>query len=247
VTCSSVRPLIEAHLDDELDANQQAQIREHLEGCIACSAEFARLQQLQKDIRSQSLYFHAPDSLRQRIASSPRESTQARPLPWAWPWKWIAVAASIALILSLGTNLALSRAYRTENQLVAREVLSGHVRSMLGAHLVDVVSSDRHTVKPWFSGKLDFSPDVKDLASQGFPLSGGRVDYMDGRPVAALVFRRAQHVINLFTWPSGRSGSEEASQMGYHLVAWTKDGMRYWAVSDLNLRELKQFARLYQD
>lgn len=114
-------------------------------------------------------------------------------------------------------------------------------------HLVDVVSSDRHTVKPWFSGKLDFSPTVKDLAGSGFPLAGGRVDYLDGRPVAALVFRHTQHVINLFTWPSGRSSAIEAAQSGFNVVTWTKDGMMYCAVSDVNLSDLRQFARLYRD
>ena len=247
MTCLSVRPLIEAHLDGELDANQQAHVREHLEGCPSCGATYAGLQRLQEDFRSPSLYFHAPDSLGERIASSLRELEKPLPLPQAWPWKWMAVAASIALMLSLGTNLFLTRAYRTENQLMAREVLSGHIRSMLGTHLVDVVSSDRHTVKPWFSGKLDFSPTVKDLAGSGFPLAGGRVDYLDGRPVAALVFRRAQHVINLFTWPSGRSSAIEAAQSGFNVVTWTKDGMMYCAVSDLNLSDLRQFARLYQD
>jgi anti-sigma factor RsiW len=124
--------------------------------------------------------------------------------------------------------------------------MSGHARSMLGAHLVDIASSDRHTVKPWFSGKLDFSPNVKDLAGQGFPLSGGRVDYLAGRPVAALVFHRAQHVINLFTWPFTQAGPGEVSENGYHLISWTQDGMIYCAVSDLNLNELRLFARLYQ-
>lgn len=247
MNCTTVRPLIESHFDGELDPSQQVRVREHLDGCADCSAAYEELQRLRHDIRSQSLYFHAPESLRRRVAASLRESAKAQPIQRVWPWRWIAVAASIVLTISLGTNLALMCTYQTENKLMADEVLSGHVRAMLNSHLVDVVSSDRHTVKPWFGEKLDFSPDVKDLASQGFPLSGGRVDYLDGRPVAALVFRRAQHVVTLFTWPSGRSGTDEISQRGYHLVAWTKNGMTYWAVSDLNLIELKRFASLYQN
>ena len=243
MSCLLVRPLIEAHLDGELDVNQQANLREHLEGCRSCSEAHDGLLRLQEEFRSPALYFRAPDSLGRRIASSLREVEKPR----AWPWKWIAVAASIALLLSLGSNLFPTRAYRSESRLMAREVLSGHIRSTLGTHLVDVVSSDRHTVKPWFSGKLDFSPNVKDLAGNGFPLAGGRVDYVDGRPVAALVFRRAQHVINLFTWPSGRSSAIEAAQSGFNVVTWTKDGMMYCAVSDLNLNDLRQFARLSQD
>ena len=123
--------------------------------------------------------------------------------------------------------------------------MSEHVRSMLTNHQVDVISSDRHTVKPWFGDKLDFSPDVKDLAAQGFPLIGGRVDYINQRPVAALVFQRSKHVISLFTWPAGSSVTGVRSQKGYHVVTWNKDGMTYWAVSDLNLDDLKQFSRLY--
>lgn len=118
---------------------------------------------------------------------------------------------------------------------------------MMGGHLVDVVSSDRHTVKPWFSGKLDFSPTVKDLGPQGFPLSGGRVDYMDGRSVAALVFLHNRHVITLFTWPSSRSASDASTHNGYNTVEWTKDGMIYWAVSDLNRSDLQTFSNLYKN
>jgi len=245
VTCSAVQPLLEPLLDDELDAAQQAQMREHLNDCPTCSAAYGRLQRIRESIQAESLYFQAPESLGRRVLSSLQK--EARPVAPEWRWKWMAVAASIALILSLGGNVALTRAYRPENQATVQEVYSGHIRSMLGTHLVDVISSDQHTVKPWFGGKLDFSPTVKDLASAGFPLYGGRVDYLDGRPVAALVFRRAQHVINLFTWPSGRPAPADASQNGYHIVSWTKDGMTYSAVSDLNLGELKQFASLYQN
>jgi anti-sigma factor RsiW len=242
---------MEAHLDGELDASQQALVREHFDQCPSCAAAFARLQRLREDLRSPSLYFRAPESLGRRVSSAlrdvPRGSPQTQPLTRLWPWKWMAVAASIALVISLGTNLVLTKSYRTENQQMAREVVSGHVRAMLGTHLMDIASSDQHTVKPWFSGKLDFSPNVRDLAGQGFPLAGGRVDYLDARPVAALVFRRNRHVITLFTWPSGRSSFGEVSQNGYHVVAWTQDSMTYWAVSDLNREELQQFARLYRE
>ena len=246
MTCSSVAPLLEAHLDGELDANQQALVREHLDQCPSCGAAYGRLERLREDLRSPSLYFRAPESLGRRVASALRESPQTQALTLVWPWKWIALAASIALAISLGANLLLTRTYRTENQLMAREVVSSHVRAMLGTHLMDINSSDRHTVKPWFSDKLDFSPSVRDLAGQGFPLAGGRVDYLDARPVAALVFRRNRHVITLFTWPSGRSSTTEVSQNGYQVVAWTQDTMTYWAVSDLNREELQQFARLYR-
>ena len=250
MTCFSLRPMIEALVDGELDASQQLRILEHLEGCPSCSGEHERLRTLQTDVRASATYFRAPDYLRQRVIDNPCpakvQPLHAPPARRTFAWMLFA-AASVVLAISLGTNLVLLRSHRSETQLVAQEVLSGHMRSLLGSHLFDVISSDGHTVKPWFAGKLDFSPNVKDLASQGFPLSGGRVDYLAGRPVAALVFRRGQHVINLFTWPSARSENMETTQAGYNLVEWTENGMAYWAASDLNLAELKQFENLYRD
>jgi anti-sigma factor RsiW len=243
--CSAVQPLMEAALDGELDANQQFQIREHLDNCASCGPIFQDLKQLQERVRSEALYYRATDSLRNRVRTSIRKDSESRQRAEP-PWKWIAIAASILLVLSAGANLLLSKREIPESQLIAQEVMSEHVRSMLTNHQVDVISSDRHTVKPWFGDKLDFSPDVKDLAAQGFPLIGGRLDYINRRPVAALVFHRAKHVINLFTWPGSPATAGTQSQNGYHLVAWTKDGMAYWAISDLNLDDLERFCRLYR-
>ena len=124
---------------------------------------------------------------------------------------------------------------------VAQEIVSSHVRSLIGTHLLDVPSTDQHNVKPWFNGKLDYAPDVKDFVAEGFALAGGRVDYIDHRPVAALVYKRREHVINLFEWPSGSALSSPSGVNGFNLVAWNRAGMDYWAVSDLNAGELGQF------
>jgi anti-sigma factor RsiW len=250
MNCASIEPLLEAALDGELDLNRQSEMREHLENCASCSAFYVRLQQLREDIGSASLYHHAPDSLKRRVLTSVREASNSSVARAEWPWKWIALAASVLLIFSISANLFLSKRDIPETQLIAQliaqEVMSQHVRSMLTNRQVDVISSDRHSVKPWFGNKLDFSPDVKDLAAQGFPLIGGRVDYINRRPVAALVFQRSKHIINLFTWPASSAITAVRSQDGYHVVAWTKDGMTYWAVSDLNPDELEQFSRLYK-
>jgi anti-sigma factor RsiW len=166
------------------------------------------------------------------------------------PGPLLALAASLALIMATGWGLARVLPARSEDALLTQELVAGHVRSqMLPSHQFDVASSDAHTVKPWFEGKLDFSPPVKDLAGQGFPLVGGRLDYLHNRAVAALVYQRRKHSINLFIWPSplgDEASPKKATRQGFHLIQWTRSGMTFWAVSDLNERELQEFVRLIQ-
>jgi anti-sigma factor RsiW len=192
-------------------------------------------------MRTQATYYEAPPGLEQKILQSLREETST-----PWSWRWLAIAASVLLAGSLAWNITLLRSRVDPQQLLAANVLSAHVRSLSGTHLLDVQTSDQHTVKPWFNGKVDFAPAVKDL--EGFPLLGGRLEYFDGRPAAALVYGRAKHVINLFIWPSGTATPEAAqTRNGYHLQSWWRNGMAYWAVSDLNEAELRQFVSLYQN
>ena len=241
MTCAAAHSLLEPYLDGELDAAQQAQVAEHLATCGACAGMHAQLLELRAGIRQHAPYYRAPTGLQDRVRAAVRHAEGNS----AGPWRWIAIAAALLLSVSAAWNVAMFRS-RAAGDRIAQDVLSSHVRSLMGAHLLDVPSSDRHTVKPWFNGKLDFSPDVRDFAAQGFPLIGGRIDYVGGRPVAALVYQRRQHIIDVFTWPSAAAGGEpEGTYNGYHVLHWDFAGMAWWAVSDLNTGELRQFETLY--
>ena len=170
-----------------------------------------------------------------------------RHITWWRSWAVACLAASAALVAGIALWLAPRVSRPSPDELLAQEVLASHVRSLMASHLTDVPSSDQHTVKPWFNGKLDFSPPVEDLSSKGFPLVGGRLDYLQDRPVAALVYQRRKHFINLFIWPSAsNSGQKTVMRQGYNLLHWVQSGMTYWAVSDLNCTELQEFAQFVQ-
>ena len=253
MTCASARELIESYLDDELEPGAKAEVQDHLSTCSSCAETYARLHELQINIRSQAPRYDAPAELRRNVQAAlaqaanserKRDSVTRRSVPW----QWIAVAATALLAVSLALNVALFRPHVDDHDTVAQNIVASHVRSLIGSHLLDVPSSDQHTVKPWFNGKLDFSPDVKDFAGEGFPLVGGRIEYLADRPAAALVYQRRRHVINVFVWPSASSagGADELARKGYNIIHWDKAGMTYWAVSDLGLNELRQFAELYK-
>jgi anti-sigma factor RsiW len=241
--------LIEAYLDDELDPVQHAAVERHVAECQNCSDHYARLLQQKADIKTAAPYFSAPPGLLQSVRSGLRREASPTPrrsgyLPLS-AWRSIAIAASVLLVFSVSWNVSRIGP-RTAEANLAESVLNDHIRSLIGTHLVDVPSSDRHTVKPWFAGKLDFSPDVRDLAAQGFPLVGGRVEYLAGRRVAALVYQRRQHVINVFIWPAtSSSGQMDISKDGYNLLQWTHDGMTFWAVSDVSAAELETLRTLF--
>ena len=199
----------------------------------------------------------APPQLRARIDARIAEIGTARsgeidgagasiPPPLAWRrWTNMGAAFAVGVVASLVVMLTLLGA--GEEDRLAQAVLDSHVRSLMGAHLVDVESSDKHTVKPWFSGKLDYAPPVKDLASEGIPLAGARLDYLGQRPVAALVYRLNQHTINVFVWPAAGDSPQDpvfAVRQGFNIAHWTVDGMRFWAVSDVNAGELRNVVRL---
>ncbi len=247
MTCVPAKRMLESYLDNELDAAQTAHVAEHLASCASCAAVHAQLLELRAGIRGHAPHYRAPAGLRQRIQVSMRQADRQAARQAIPFWRWMAIAAAILLAVSAAWNIALFRSRTSSPDLIAQDVLSSHVRSLMGAHLLDVPSSDQHTVKPWFNGKLDFSPDVRDFAAQGFPLIGGRIDYVVGRPVAALVYQRRKHIINVLTWPSAAAGGgPELDRNGYHVVHWNTSGMSWWAISDLNAGELRQFENLYR-
>ena len=247
--CDRARELIDAYVDRELDVSLSAEIERHIESCAACRALHEGHRALRAQLQEPALYVAAPEPLRRRVADAiAAESPPAVLRPARRQWLQLAAACVAAAVLGSGsTYLSLTRGNR---QPLTDEVVANHVRSLLVENrVVDVPSSDEHTVKPWFNGKLDFAPPVVDLTSDGFPLLGGRLDYAGQRTVAALVYRHRQHIINLFLWPAdgramdGGAMTTEVRQ-GYHVFHWSSGGMTYWAVSDLNPTDLKAFGDL---
>ncbi|WP_082814696.1 anti-sigma factor family protein [Collimonas fungivorans] len=235
--------LLPAFADQELGIVETQEVQRHLDSCPDCQREYAAQRIVSARFKKDAIYFNAPPHLAQRIGNAlPPEPARAGSRRFSWISLGGALAAGLALVLGLGLYLNLP----SDQERLTDEVVASHVRSLQVDHLSDVVSSDQHTVKPWFNGKLDFSPPVVDLAPQGFPLVGGRLDYLAGRPVAALVYRRAKHPINLYIWPSNERDAAPQLQnhQGYHLVRWTWDGMNYWTISDLAANELQNFVGL---
>jgi anti-sigma factor RsiW len=247
--CRETRALVHGYVDGELDLMRGLEIERHFEDCADCAQLRRNLATMQIGLRSRALYRSAPPGLERRIRSAVKREACGRRI-WTLPWRALAGVAAVAALLLLVWLLPRPGSRAGDDALV-REVVAGQVRSLMADHLADVASTDRHTVKPWFNGKLDFSPPVVDLKDEGFPLVGGRLDYLDGRPVAALVYKRNRHTINLFVWPNA-GGAEsdspavkrgpEATRQGYNLVHWNQAGMHFWAVSDLNTTELDAFA-----
>jgi anti-sigma factor RsiW len=235
-----------AYFDGELDTAAARTFEDHLATCPDCTHELTALRGLRDALHDPSFRHPHPAELANRVREALR-SDQPSPVQGRRWTTWLVTAAGLAAAVLFGASLTLVVRTRSGDDRLAAEITAGHARSLLADHLFDVPSSDQHTVKPWFQGRTDFSPPVADYKDQGFSLAGGRLDFIGGRTVAALVYRRRQHVINLFVWPVADSGLSEAttlSRRGYNLVHWTDAGLTFWAVSDLNAEELREFARL---
>jgi anti-sigma factor RsiW len=249
MNCQQAKPLIEPYADGELDAAAILELEKHIHDCPACALAWRNTQALKEALKQDALFFAAPKELRRKIKGElySQLSTKSR---WGfWSWNWLTATTTSVAFACLALLLTVTLTGPSAQQQFAREIVSSHIRSLMASHIMDVVSTDQHTVKPWFNGKLDFSPPVKDLAVQGFPLIGGRLDYLGGRDVAALVFQRNKHLINLFIWPVTATGSEPVPLMpinGYNLIHWSEANMTFWAVSDLNGKELMEFVQDYQ-
>ena len=249
MNCQQAKLLIEPYADGELDAAAILELEEHIHDCSACALEWRNAQALKKALKQDALYFTAPKELRRKVKAElySQFATKSR---WNfWNWNWLTATTTSVATACLALLLIVTLTRPSAQQQLTQEIVSSHIRSLMASHIMDVASTDQHTVKPWFAGKLDFSPPVKDLAAQGFSLIGGRLDYLGGRSVAALVFQRNKHLINLFIWPVTAKDSEPVPLTpihGYNLIHWSEANMTFWAVSDLNEKELMEFVQEYQ-
>ena len=254
--CKQSQESLSAYVDAELDAASAMQLALHVEDCPACRAALQELQSLRLQVARQATRYAAPEHLKHRIrtalaAEAPLRSGSSRPAPRRasrWNWAWINLGLAGLSTTAFAVTLALYLGQPSGNELLEQELVASHFRALMPDHLADVASTDQHTVKPWFAGKLDYSPPVYDLAQQGYALIGGRLDYLNHRTVAAMAYQHRKHIINLYVWPAregaGSTAPHTSSRQGFQLLRWRLGGMEYSAISDLNGQELAEFGRL---
>jgi mycothiol system anti-sigma-R factor len=270
VNCEEIKNLMDAYLDAELDPVTSQKVEQHLRDCRKCEQAYEVETAMAHAISQAVPYYKAPLELRERIQVSLREAIGVStsrgaagvgPLPGRrpeavrrgvfidMPWNWLALAAAIAVAAIVASIFLPRLSQPGADQFLATQLIANHVRSLMADHLTDVASSDQHTVKPWLDTKLDFAAPVLDLSGDGFPLIGGRLDYLDNHSVAALVYQRRKHFINLFIWPTTSKDSKEQKMVereGYHLVHWADGDFTYWAVSDVSVGDLQNFRQSFE-
>ncbi len=246
MNCDRADSALHAYFDHELDALGAAEFERHLETCAECTDALTTMKELRSSLGSSKLYAKTPVSLRDKVLRDLGSVKPVTVMPSRKIWGWLAVAAALLLaVITSWQVISLLRNGSGDSVLVA-EVVDAHLRSLQPGHLTDVVSSDQHTVKPWFDGKLDFAPPVKDFTEQGFPLQGGRLDVVHGRAIAALVYGHRKHLVNVFVWPTSETAAspKSGSQQGYNWTNWRKGGMEFCIVSDTSRADLEQLQRL---
>jgi anti-sigma factor RsiW len=248
MSCERSGAVLNGYFDNELDAIGAAEFERHLEQCSECVTALEALESLRSSINRAQLYETASPSLRKKVLASLNPAKPAPGVLARTRWPWLAVAASLLLALT-GWQVTSFHPGGNPDTMLAAEVVDAHLRSLQPGHLTDVLSSDQHTVKPWFDGKLDFAPPVRDFADRGFPLEGGRLDAIHGRAIAALVYGRRKHFVNVFIWPSSESDASPrgGSRQGYQWLDWRKGGMEFCAVSDTAPADLDQLQRLFAE
>jgi anti-sigma factor RsiW len=255
MNCDDSRIYLPAYLDDELDVAESLRVQKHLGECGGCRQAQNEQLALRSALRKPDLFSYPSADFSKRIQTAVRSAAKKETRSQRSSWfeslrfesfRWVPAAAVLLIVTTVGGFFAVNSSRSSHQQLIASAVLAGHIRSLQPNHLIDVPSSDRHTVKPWFQGRLDFSPPVPDLSELGWALIGGRLDYVDGRPVAALIYQRRMHNINVFLWPNHGSADGTIKQeeaQGYQILHWNGAEMTYWVVSDLNNAELLELAR----
>ena len=238
---------LQAYFDGELDASAVLEVERHLQGCTDCAALLADLEATRQLIRRDARYHRAPTALRESIVASLDREEGVQPPPpgrLRHSWRFLSGAASGAGVTALAAMLVFFLAVPRPDPL-AGDLMNAHLRSLMSDHLIDVASSDRHTVKPWFAGHTDVSPPAADFAKEGYKLIGGRADYVDGHRAAVVVYRHGLHIVNVFAWAaSAEKLPAEATLKGYHIACWKSADLDYCAVSDTGMDELLDLVRL---
>lgn len=253
MSCEMTHSVLHGYLDGELDAARAAEFEQHLLSCPQCVAELESQENLRSTLQSAGLRERAPEKLRRNLqtaisgsAESVKTVTPMRPRTSVRPTWWLTLAAAAVFAVVLGSRFLPNLTQGRGGDEMTAAIVDAHLRSLQPGHLEDVISTDQHTVKPWFDGRIDFAPPVRDFVSDGFPLQGGRLDIVRGKTVAVLVYGRRKHIINVFVWPTGEpdESPQQGSQLGYNWIDWRKGGMEFSAISDVSAPDLVELQKL---